>query len=62
MITIEPYEGHVYGVTPSKIYGLSTDTKPMDVNNASRFYEMDTGKLFIFCETNCNWIKVKRVK
>lgn len=56
MITITS-EHHVYGVTPSEIYGLSTDTKPMDVNNASVFYEMDTGKLFLYDEQNQKWLE-----
>ena len=54
MITIAS-ENHVYGLTPSEIYGLSTDTKPTDVNNASMFYEMDTKKLFMFDEENSIW-------
>jgi hypothetical protein len=54
MITIKS-ENHVYGLTPSEIYGLSTDVKPTDVNNASVFYEMDTKKLFMFDEENSVW-------
>ena len=54
MITLKA-ENHVYGMTPSEMYGLSTDTKPTDVNNASTFYEMDTKKIFIFDEENRVW-------
>jgi hypothetical protein len=56
MISIKS-ENHVYGVTESEIYGLSTDVKPMDVNNASVFYEMDTKKVFMFDEQNSVWIE-----
>jgi hypothetical protein len=41
-----------------EIYGLSTDTKPTDgVDNACVFYEMDTGKLFLFDEENARWLE-----
>lgn len=56
MITLSA-ENHVYGYTPSKIYGLSTDIKPMDVNNASVFWEMDTKKLWMFDEENKRWLE-----
>lgn len=39
----------------NEYYGLSTDEKPLDVPNASTFYEMDTGKLFLFDEDNMLW-------
>jgi hypothetical protein len=42
---------------PSEYYGLSTDTKPMDARNASLFYEMDTGKLYLFDEQNKRWLE-----
>jgi hypothetical protein len=29
-------------------YGLSTDTPPTNVEPSSKFYEYDTGKLYIF--------------
>lgn len=38
-------------------YGLSTDEKPMDVSNASTFYEMDTHKIFMFDEQNKRWLE-----
>ena len=56
MITIKS-ENHVYGMTPSELYGLSSDKKPTNVNNASVFYEMDTQKVFMFDETNKQWIE-----
>lgn len=56
MITIQS-ENHVYGLTPSELYGLSTDTKPTNVNNASVFYEMDTKKIFMFDEENSQWLE-----
>ena len=38
------------------MYGLSTDTKPMDVGNASTFYEMDTRTLFMYDAQNKVWL------
>lgn len=38
-------------------YGLSTDTKPLDCPNASIFYEMDTGDVYLFNEASTAWIK-----
>ena len=38
--------------------GLSTDTKPIeDVNNGSRFYEMDTQKNYMFNAEGAEWIE-----
>ena len=39
------------------MYGLSTDEKPMDVANASTFYEMDTKTLYMFDEQNKVWLE-----
>lgn len=37
--------------------GLSTDKKPTKgIGNGSIFLEMDTGKVFMFNETNRTWI------
>ena len=41
----------------SNCYGLSTDAKPLDVCNASVFYEMDTKKVYMFDETNKQWLE-----
>ena len=38
------------------MYGLSTDTKPTNVGNASTFYEMDTGALYMFDQENGVWL------
>jgi len=38
------------------MYGLSTDTKPTNVGNASTFYEMDTATLYMFDEQNGVWL------
>lgn len=47
-----------YGVQTMEIYGLSTDSKPVDsVTNASVFYEMDTKKLFLFDAENQQWLE-----
>ena len=45
------------GVTVTEMSGLSTDTKPKDVVNASTFYEMDTGKVYVFNAQNKVWIE-----
>lgn len=39
------------------MYGLSTDEKPIDVGNASTFYEMDTKKLYMFDAQNKVWLE-----
>jgi hypothetical protein len=35
--------------------GLSTDTKPTDVDNGSEFRALDTGKLYYFDAENVEW-------
>ena len=55
MLTIS--DTYANGAKLSEIYGLSTDTKPLDVKNASVFYEMDTGKIFLFDEANKKWLE-----
>lgn len=55
MITV--YETHGYRCTSRDMYGLSTDTKPTNVGNASTFYEMDTKKLFMFDAQNRVWLE-----
>lgn len=45
--------------TTNEYYGLSTDTKPVaGVPNASTFFEMDTGKIFMFDLENAVWYEV----
>lgn len=43
------------GTQMVELYGLSTDTKPMDVENASSFVEMDTGSIYLFDAENGVW-------
>ncbi len=39
--------------------GLSTDTKPTDINeNGATFLEMDTGSVYIFNAASNAWIKL----
>ncbi len=38
-------------------YGLSADAKPLDVTNASVFYEMDTKKVYMFDAENKVWLE-----
>ena len=46
-------DGHTYDM-----FGLSTDTKPVEgITNASTFYEMDTKKIFFFDAENKVWIE-----
>lgn len=42
---------------PCELFGLSTDTKPTNVKNASIFYEMDTKSLFLYDEENGAWLR-----
>ena len=40
-------------------YGMSSDEKPTTgVNNADRFFEMDTCALFVYDESGKQWIPV----
>lgn len=45
------------GTLRSELYGLSTDAKPIDVGNASTFYEMDTQSVFLFDAENKVWLE-----
>ena len=44
--------------TPQMLYGLSTDTKPLDEPNGSKFVEMDTGKLYLYDAEGEEWLEV----
>lgn len=48
---------HSWVTDPHELYGLSTDTKPTEVPNASVFYEMDTKAVFMFCAQNKRWLE-----
>ena len=41
----------------STLYGLSTDTKPTNVNNGTCFVEMDTGKVYFFDAAGSQWLE-----
>lgn len=45
------------GTDPSEVYLLSTDVKPLGVENGSLCYEIDTGKIFMFDAENKIWIE-----
>lgn len=48
----------VYSTT-LEIRGLSSDKKPVEkIPNGSVFFEMDTGKVFMFDEKNKKWIQL----
>lgn len=42
---------------PAKFYGLSTDTKPTDCANGSKFFEINTGKAYRFDEEHTQWLE-----
>jgi hypothetical protein len=48
---------YTIGCIPADYIGLSTDTKPTDVPNASSFYEMDTKTLYLFDQQNSVWLQ-----
>lgn len=50
-------KSYAHNKTVSEFYGLSSDEKPLNVDNASLFYEMDTGKIFMFDEENAVWLE-----
>lgn len=41
----------------NEYYGKSIDTKPANVPNASAFYEIDTGNLYMYDADDASWIK-----
>ena len=43
--------------TPQILYGLSTDTKPLDEPNGSKFIEMDTSKVYLFDAEGAEWLE-----
>lgn len=46
-------------ITPGwEIEGLSTETKPTDAPDNSTFLEKDTGKVFVFEESNKTWYEL----
>ena len=63
MITLNKY-GDKCNRVYLELYGLSTDTKPIEkfenvfIGNASTYYEMDTKKAFIYDEENHKWWEV----
>ena len=60
MVTLNKY-GDKCNRVYLELYGLSTDTKPIEkfenvlIGNASTFFEMNTGKCFIYDEENHKW-------
>lgn len=51
------FQKYAVNGAPYEIYGLSTDTKPTDVFNGSAFYEMDTGKIYLFDAETKTWLE-----
>ena len=64
MISLKDYGGRPANACMD-LYGLSTDEKPTKVfddkqiENASIFYEMDTGKGYLYDEENHRWLEVE---
>lgn len=46
-----------YTDTQITVYGVSTDTKPVAVPNATAFYEMDTKKVSLFDAEGARWLE-----
>lgn len=63
MITLNKYADKCNRVW-LELYGLSTDEKPIEkfkdvyIGNASTYYEMNTGKAFIYDEENTKWYEM----
>ena len=64
MVTLNKYGDRANRVW-LELYGLSTDTKPIEkfnstyIGNASTFFEMDTSKFYIYDEENHKWHEMK---
>lgn len=60
MVTLKRY-GKYVNRKCLELYGKSTDVKPIEIfdgrhiGNASEFYEMDTRKVFCYCEDEKRW-------
>lgn len=63
MVTLNKYGDKANRVW-LELYGLSTDEKPVEqfenvfIGNASTFFEMDSGKSFIYDEENKKWWEI----
>ena len=57
MVTADKKTQEVAGqmTTNVTLYGLSTDSKPVDCGNGSAFVEMDTGKVYFFNAAASAW-------
>lgn len=53
MVTMTSYNGGC----PDYV-GLSTDSKPTDVGNGSTFFEMNTGKVYMYNADGKAWVEV----
>jgi len=56
MITVGRIGSQSSNDRTTMLYLKSTDTKPLDVENASSIYEMDTGNVYMFDEETKQWI------
>ena len=66
MITLNKY-GDKCNRVYLELYGLSTDTKPIEkfenvfIGNGSTLYTMDDKKAYIYSEENHTWYEVQEV-
>ena len=44
-------------IPEDSLCGLSADAKPLNVDNGTAFYEMDTGKMYMFDAENKAWLE-----
>lgn len=52
-----PAHLHAHDYGGVTVYGLSTDEKPDFLSNASVFYEMDTGKVYLYDGEGGQWFE-----
>jgi hypothetical protein len=50
----DPVKDDFIPLTVKEFYGNSTETKPMNVDKGSTYYEFDTGNAYIF--TGVSWV------
>ena len=52
------YMGGMAHIDTIELWGLSTETKPLDVPDCSIFLEKDTGEVYVFESSNKTWYKL----
>ena len=54
----EMYIGGVANTNAIEIWGLSNETKPINVPDCSVFLEKNTGDIYVFELSNLTWYKI----